>query len=79
MVKRRRKCKTIGEWDSQYQLHSRPLHEMRLDPNSAEGLTARRAGGAREANGEVAMWLGLVASSAHRAPLGPDERAPERR
>ena len=32
MASRRQKCKTINEFDSQYQLHSRPLHEVRLDP-----------------------------------------------
>lgn len=58
MVKRRRKCKTINEWDSQYQLHSRPLHEMRLDPNRLKVYSAEPV--VREANGEVAMWLGLV-------------------
>jgi len=33
MVKRRSKCRTINDWDSQYQLHSRPVHETRLDPD----------------------------------------------
>lgn len=33
MVKRRRKCRTINEWDSQYQLHSKPLNQTRLDPD----------------------------------------------
>jgi hypothetical protein len=32
LEKRRRKTRTINEWDSQYQLHSRPVHEIRLDP-----------------------------------------------
>lgn len=31
-LKRRRKCRTLGEWDSQYQLHSKPIGEVRLDP-----------------------------------------------
>ena len=30
---RRRKTKTVNYWDSQYQLHSRPVHEVRLDPD----------------------------------------------
>lgn len=30
---RRRQVKTTNEFDSQYQLHARPIHEMRLDPD----------------------------------------------
>ena len=33
MEKRRRECKTIGEWDSQYQLIAKPIEEVRLDPD----------------------------------------------
>lgn len=33
LLTRRRKTRTINEWDSQYQLHSKPVHETRLDPN----------------------------------------------
>lgn len=29
---RRKECKTQNEWDSQYMLKARPLHEIRLDP-----------------------------------------------
>lgn len=32
MLTRRKKTRTINEWDSQYQLHSRPVHQTRLDP-----------------------------------------------
>ncbi len=32
LEKRRRATRTINEWDSQYQLHSKPIHEIRLDP-----------------------------------------------
>jgi hypothetical protein len=32
LEKRRRETRTINEWDSQYQLHSKPVHEIRLDP-----------------------------------------------
>jgi hypothetical protein len=31
--KRRRKCRTLNEFDSQYQLHAKPLTEVRLDPD----------------------------------------------
>ncbi|MFW8695533.1 hypothetical protein, partial [Mesorhizobium japonicum] len=30
---RRRETRTINEWDSQYQLHSKPVTEVRLDPS----------------------------------------------
>ena len=33
LLKRRRRTKTINAWDSQFQLHSRPLHEIRLNPD----------------------------------------------
>lgn len=33
MEKRRQKCKTINEWDSQYQLHAKPITEVRIDPD----------------------------------------------
>jgi hypothetical protein len=58
MVKRRRKCKTINEWDSQYQLHSRPVHEQRLNPDKIREYAVEPV--LRRANGETAMWLGQV-------------------
>jgi hypothetical protein len=33
MEKRRQKCKTMNEWDSQYQLHAKPVIEVRIDPD----------------------------------------------
>lgn len=33
MLDRRRECNTINEWDSQYQLHARPITDIRLDPD----------------------------------------------
>lgn len=33
MELRRRECSTINEWDSQYQLHAKPVGEIRLDPD----------------------------------------------
>ncbi len=32
LERRRRETRTINEWDSQYQLHSKPVSEVRLDP-----------------------------------------------
>jgi hypothetical protein len=33
MELRRKECRTINEWDSQYQLHSKPVGDVRLDPD----------------------------------------------
>lgn len=33
MANRRKECRLINEWDSQYQLHAKPVHEMRLKPD----------------------------------------------
>ncbi|WP_151838037.1 MULTISPECIES: phage terminase large subunit [unclassified Acinetobacter] len=33
MTKRRKKCRTLNEWDSQYQLHAKPIGDVRLDPD----------------------------------------------
>lgn len=32
LARRRRDTRTVNEWDSQYQLHSKPIGEIRLDP-----------------------------------------------
>lgn len=56
MEKRRKSCKTINEWDSQYQLHSRPIHEVRLDPAKLRAYAVEPI--VRTANGEIGMWLG---------------------
>jgi len=69
MLSRRRKCKTVNEWDSQYQLHSRPLHEMRLDPARLRRYSAEPV--VRVANGELGMWRGdarIVAAAARWDP-----------
>lgn len=56
MAKRRAECKTINEWDSQYQLHSRPLHEVRLNPEMLEPYNLEPV--IRTANREAVMTLG---------------------
>jgi hypothetical protein len=58
MAARRQKCKTINEWDSQYQLHSRPLHEVRLNPERLKVYAVEPV--VRRANGEAGMWLGYA-------------------
>lgn len=33
MEERRKECRTLNEWDSQYQLHAKPVGNVRLDPD----------------------------------------------
>lgn len=33
MAARREECKTLNEWDSQYQMHAKPIGDVRLDPD----------------------------------------------
>ena len=71
MVKRRRKTRTLNEWDSQYQLHSKPLSEIRLDP--ARMLPYDVQPKIVEANGGVSMWLGnarIVSAACRWDPSG---------
>ena len=56
MLTRRRGCRTINEWDSQYQLHSRPVHETRLDPERIKAYAVEPV--LSIANGETCMHLG---------------------
>lgn len=58
LVKRRKKCRTINEWDSQYQLHAKPISNTRLDPDKLIPYDIEPE--IRFANGEIAMWLGKV-------------------
>lgn len=58
MLIRRRKTRTINEWDGQYQLHSRPVSETRLNPDRLKVYGVEPV--LRRANGEYGMWLGAV-------------------
>lgn len=58
LEKRRRKTKTVNYWDSQYQLHSRPVHQIRLDP--ARLIPYEVEPRIITANGSCEMWLGNV-------------------
>jgi len=58
MEARRRKTRTINEWDSQYQLHSKPIGDIRLDPARITAYAVQPE--IRQANGATAMWLGGV-------------------
>ncbi|EBW6193563.1 transcriptional regulator [Salmonella enterica subsp. enterica serovar Agbeni] len=56
MKKRRKRTKTINEWDSQYQLHSKPVGEVRLNPERLRVYNCEPE--IRIANKSCTMWLG---------------------
>lgn len=58
LQKRRRETRTINEWDSQYQLHAKPVTQTRLDPARIVPYDIKPE--IRKANGAVAMFLGSV-------------------
>lgn len=55
---RRAECRTINAWDSQYQLHAKPVHQVRLDPERL--IAYEQHPEISVANGEVRMMLGSV-------------------
>ncbi|KAK6697191.1 hypothetical protein SNK04_014279 [Fusarium graminearum] len=67
MQLRRQQTRTIGEWDSQYQLHAKPITEVRLDPNRIVPYEDEPV--IRKANGETAMFL-VPSDCRRRHPLG---------
>ncbi|MFT3720421.1 phage terminase large subunit [Pseudorhodoferax sp.] len=58
LEKRRKRTRTINAWDSQYQLHSKPVHEVRLDPRKIQAYEVEPR--VLYANRRVSMWLGTV-------------------
>jgi hypothetical protein len=58
LEKRRRKTKTANYWDSQYQLHSRPVHEIRLEPDRLKVYDVEPR--FITANRILTCWLGSV-------------------
>jgi hypothetical protein len=58
MEERRKKCRTINEWDSQYQLHSKPVGEMRLNPDRMIPYDLKPT--VHYANKQAMMMLGKV-------------------
>ena len=58
LQQRRRKTKTLNYWDSQYQLHSRPVHQIRLDPARIKAYDCEPT--IQMANRQVSMWLGAA-------------------
>lgn len=55
---RRKESRTINGWDSQYQLHAKPVHQIRLDPERIIPYDEHPS--ITVANGEVRMLLGNV-------------------
>lgn len=58
MAERRKECNTLNEWDSQYQLHAKPIGDVRLNPDYLIAYDCEPV--IRRANGQVTMWLGNV-------------------
>jgi hypothetical protein len=58
LAMRRRSTKTIGEWDSQYQLHSKPITDTRLDPSHIQAYSDEPR--FVTANKVLSLWLGGV-------------------
>ncbi|WP_019652269.1 phage terminase large subunit [Variovorax atrisoli] len=58
MEQRRRKTRTLNEWDSQYQLHSKPIGEIRLDPEKIIPYEMKPV--LKRANREAMLMLGNV-------------------
>lgn len=58
LERRRQKTRTINEWDSQYQLHSKPVGEIRLDPERIVPYDMKPV--LKTANREPVLMLGNV-------------------
>ncbi|MFS1586867.1 phage terminase large subunit [Acinetobacter radioresistens] len=56
MTSRREECKTLNEWDSQYQMHAKPVGNVRLDPDKMIPYDCEPV--LRRANGSYIMMLG---------------------
>lgn len=74
MVSRRRKCKTLNEWDSQYQLHSKPPQQVRLDPDRM--VVYRDEPRFDTANKSLRMWLGSARIVGAAARWDPSSAKP---
>ncbi len=58
LAKRRRMTRTINEWDSQYQLHSKPVQDVRLDPKHIQAYDCEPR--FVRQNKVMTMWLGNI-------------------
>lgn len=56
MAKRREKCQTLNEWDSQYQMHAKPIGDVRLDPDKIIAYDCEPV--LKRANGESIFMIG---------------------
>lgn len=56
LIARRKETRTLGGWDSQYQLHARPINKVRLDPANLVPYDVEP--NIVLANNAVGMWLG---------------------
>lgn len=56
MEQRRKECSTLGEWDSQYQMHNKAINEIRLDPDRLIPYSTEVTW--HTANGHTVMMLG---------------------
>lgn len=56
MEQRRKECNTLGEWDSQYQMHNKAINEVRLDPDRLIPYTEEITW--HKANNQIQMLLG---------------------
>ena len=71
MIQRRRETRTINAWDSQYQLHSKPITDTRLNPDRMLAYDVEPV--FRSSNNESTMWLGktrIVSASCRWDPAG---------
>ncbi|MFO0253370.1 MAG: transcriptional regulator, partial [Betaproteobacteria bacterium] len=69
MLVRRQECRTINEWDSQYQLHARPLTDSRLNESLVTEYHSEPQ--IREVGGQVAMLLGGIPIVSATCKLDP--------
>lgn len=58
MLERRRECATVNYWDQQYGLKSKPIHEVRLNPENIQAYDCEPR--FTTANKIPQMWLGKV-------------------
>lgn len=58
LLKRRKETRTLNAWDSQYQLHSKPVGEVRLNPERMIPYDVEPV--IHRANGALAMYLGTA-------------------
>lgn len=69
IAKRRKKCRTLNYWDSQYMLEAKPISEVRLDPARIQAYDCEPR--FVMANRQLTMWLGnvqIVGCSLHWDP-----------